>query len=452
MPQAHVHVILADTSIPEILARALRRIRATASFRLLSEVLRSAASPVADAYVIVVAPDHEIPPARLRVLLDRIADEPRSVMIFREGGGFLRRIARPPTVPVCFFGGNEESELAIRLEMMLEVRESLSTLHREGIENRSAESRAVQGYQAQLRLASQVQREFLPDNPPPIGAASFSVFYRPADFVSGDIYDIQQLDNEHVGIAIADATGHGIPAALLTVFVKRALRGTERAGGSKRLLAPTEVLTRLNHDLLEANLRQCQFVAAAYAILNTRTLELEIARAGTPFPVLRRASGATECLRCDGGVVGIMPDAKFTPRRVQLAAGDSVLLFSDGLDRLVMPPTDSDSSFAPHAARRAKRTLTHTKNGFLTVAQSAERNGKFESGTATAVLEQPITTAIPAGDAPADETLAGSPWLDVLACDGVEIALDALATRHDALRRLGAALDDVTVLAIRIAD
>lgn len=451
MPQAHIHVILADTSIPTILTQALRRIRATASFRPLSEVLRSAASPVADAYVIVLAPDHELPPARLRVLLDRIADEPRGVMIFREGGGFLRRIARPPTVPVCFFGGSDESELVVRLEMMLEMRESLSTLHREGLENRSAESRAVRSYQAQLRLASQVQREFLPENPPRIGPASFSVFYRPADFVSGDIYDIQQLDEEHVGIAIADATGHGIPAALLTVFVKRALRGTERAGGGKRLLTPVEVLTRLNHDLLDANLRQCQFVAAAYAVLNTRTLELEIARAGTPYPVMRRANGTSECLRCDGGVVGIMPDARFTSRHVRLAAGDSVLMFSDGLDRLVMPPTGNEPGFAPYMTRKPVRVAKSTKSGGITTASLTDLNGSV-SGSATAVLERPSTKSIPANETPPDETLAGTPWLDLLSCDGVDIALDALATRHDALRRLGAVLDDVTVLAIRVAE
>lgn len=455
MSQAHINVILADSQIPDILTNALQRVRATASFRPFSEVLRMAASPAADAYVIVLAPDIEIPPTRLRVLLDSIADQPRAVMILRPGAGFVRRISRPPTVPVCFFGGNSEEELAIRLEMMLEMRESLSTLHREGVENRSAESRAVQGYQAQLRMASQVQREFLPETPPSVGPVSFSVMYRPADFVSGDIYDIQQLDDDHIGIAIADATGHGIPAALLTVFVKRALRGTERANcGTRRVLSPAEVLTRLNHDLLEANLRQCQFVAAAYAVLNIRTLELEIARGGTPYPMLRRENGATECVRCDGGVVGIMPDAVYTSKRLQLRPGDCAILFSDGVDRLLMPLNNEERSIGFQAITSSSKRRSSFQRTDAARSESAtdvafgENNGEI----ATAVMEVPqVDTAESRNEAPADETLAGSPWLDLLSEQGVDIALDALATRHDSMRRLGAVLDDVTVVAIRIA-
>lgn len=453
MPQSHINVILAGSRIPDILSNALQRLRATASFRPLSEVLRLAASPSADAYVIVLSPDCEIPPSRVRVLLDRIADHPRAVMIFREGGGFLPRITRPPTVPVCFYSGTNEDELAVRLEMMLEMRESLCTLHREGVENRTSESRVVRGYQAQLRLASQVQREFLPENPPPVGPASFSVLYRPADFVSGDIYDIQRLDEDHVGIAIGDATGHGLPAALLTVFVKRALRGTERTGGAQRILSPAEVLTRLNHELLEANLRQCQFVAAVYAVLNTRTLELEVARGGTPFPVIRRAGGDTECLRCDGGVVGIMEDATYKSCRVRLKRGDSVVLFSDGLERLVMP-LRGESAYAVTDSIRFSRGRTDTfghNNGHLpSPIRGTSRVAAHPQEAATAVLEAPETAPTHDDGCPADETLAGTPWLDLLREQGVEIALDALATRHDTMRRLGAVLDDVTVIAIRI--
>ena len=83
-------------------------------------------------------------------------------------------------------------------------------------------------------------------------------------------------------MAVADATGHGIPAALLTVYIKRALRGKEIENGSYRILSPDEVLSRLNDDILDARLSECQFVAAVYAVLNTTTLELTVARGGAP--------------------------------------------------------------------------------------------------------------------------------------------------------------------------
>ena len=82
----------------------------------------------------------------------------------------------------------------------------------------------------QLRLAGMVQRDFLPAHLPNSDAAQWAVTFIPAEWVSGDIYDVARIDEQHIGFYIADAVGHSMPAALLTIFIKQAmvLRETEK--------------------------------------------------------------------------------------------------------------------------------------------------------------------------------------------------------------------------------
>src|SRR5260221_832124 len=85
------------------------------------------------------------------------------------------------------------------------------------------------------------------------------VFSRPAGYVSGDLYDVARLDETHVAFCIVDAVGHGMPAALLTMFIKRALVSKEIGPGGYRLLPPSETMRRLNYALVEQNLSAATF-------------------------------------------------------------------------------------------------------------------------------------------------------------------------------------------------
>src|SRR5688572_8924311 len=75
----------------------------------------------------------------------------------------------------------------------------------------------------ELRLAARLQQDFLPKSLPQVGPVRFHTLFRPAGHVSGDIYDVMRLDETHVGFYIVDAVGHGMPAALLTMFLKNAM-------------------------------------------------------------------------------------------------------------------------------------------------------------------------------------------------------------------------------------
>src|SRR5439155_6744829 len=84
------------------------------------------------------------------------------------------------------------------------------------------------------RLAARLQQDFLPKSLPRIGRVAFHTVFRPAGYVSGDLYDVMRLDEKHVGFYVADAVGHGMPAALLTMFLKMALVTKEIIAGGYR--------------------------------------------------------------------------------------------------------------------------------------------------------------------------------------------------------------------------
>ncbi len=430
MIRPHIHVILATDDIPPPLPAALHNINATTSYWPLSEALRHYELIVADAIVIVTPANVGVLTDSLQSLLERIAQRPRATLLLRPPDTPLTPLPHASTLPVSFSDTDSVTELTTRLNLMVEMRASLDALHGGLLATRRTGEGVARRYANQLRLASRLQREFLPDMLPRIGPFSFDLLFYPADYVSGDIYDVHRLDEEHVGIALADATGHGIPAALLTVYIKRALRGKEIENGTYRILSPDEVLYRLNDDILDAQLNECPFVAAIYAVLNIRTRELHLARGGTPYPLQRHADGTVDVISGRGGVVGVMPDTFFEVSTVQLEPGDALLLYSDGLERLVAPELgDAD---VPETLRRRAEQITGPA---LTTVGSNNGSG------GVAVAECPAATIAP---------VAASPWCETLQQHGATAALELIAQRQRSLRRIGYPLDDITVLGIQL--
>lgn len=188
----------------------------------------------------------------------------------------------------------------------------------------------------ELRMAAQFQREFLPNELPNIEPLSFHVLYRPAGYVSGDIYDIQRLDEHHIGFFVADAVGHGVPAALMTVYIKRSLRGKRIDPNSPRgysLLTPAQALAQLNADMISTQNGKVRFATACYGVLDLRNMELTMARAGHPFPMLLRGEDEhVETLEPEGGLLGVFEDEVYEETTVQLKPGDRLLIYSDGFE------------------------------------------------------------------------------------------------------------------------
>lgn len=464
MARPHIQVILAADQIPASLQNALRRTAATAGFWPLSEALREGAPLNADAVVVVVPDEPGTLASPLRVLFDRLAEHPRATLVLSASGQPVPPLNHPPMLPVTTFAGQDAHDLAGRLTTLVQMRGSLDSLHRGLLDSRRTGESIAQRYANQLRLASQVQREFLPTRLPQFGGVSFQAVFCPVDYVSGDIYDVHQLDEQHVGIALADATGHGMPAALLTVYIKRALRGKEIENGAYRILPPNEVLLRLNEDILDAALSECPFVAAIYAVLNLETREVTFARGGAPYPLLRKADGALQVLASEGSVVGVLPNSRFELLRVQLEPGDSLLFYSDGLERIVAPSASLRE--APQELALAAQAVEHADDELLRRGADdsgvwlPEHTGDGHAGAEAAVATlttsaaRGLTTGRPCGvdDDSAHDMITRSPWCDTLRTQGTGPALEQVAGRQRALRRMGYPLDDLTVLALQIAN
>ncbi len=192
-----------------------------------------------------------------------------------------------------------------------------------------------------MRLAGRLQREFLPRSLPEVPGIRFAVLYRPASWVSGDIYDIASVDEDHVGLYLADAVGHGMAASLLTIFVKQAICTKEIENGSYRLVPPAEVLRALNDALASMDLQNSQYVTAAFGLLNHRDRTFSVARGGHPYPVVVDVDGSLREIRTEGGLLGLFPGQAFPATQVTLRPGQKLILYSDGMELAFVQTRDA---------------------------------------------------------------------------------------------------------------
>lgn len=255
----------------------------------------------------------------------------------------------------------------------------LMSAHRDGL------SQQITKLDEELRMAAQLQREFLPSEMPTIGNISFNALWRPAGYVSGDIYDVFRVDEHHVAFFVADAVGHGVPAALMTIYIKRCLMPKsidESSPGGYHLVEPGDVLGKLNRDILAQQAGKVRFATACYGMIDTRTNVLKFARAGHPYPMVLRADGGTDMLEPDGGLLGVFPEETFETQTVELVQGDRLLVYSDGFEVafpvLHQPADKSDQQAASGGTAtkaRGKAKVGKVANDRYTVEFQELRNG-----------------------------------------------------------------------------
>jgi len=192
----------------------------------------------------------------------------------------------------------------------------------------------------ELRLASRLQRDFLPKQFPQINGIQFDALYRPASWVSGDMYDVSRIDEQHVGFYLADAVGHGIAAGLLTMFIKQAVVGKRIDEDDYTIVSPSDVLAKLNKDLAQQELPNCQFVTGLYAYINTATGKITFARGGHPHPIHVSASGECVEVRTVGGLLGVFAEETYPSTDLQLERGEKFIIYSDGLEDFIIAGRD----------------------------------------------------------------------------------------------------------------
>ena len=241
----------------------------------------------------------------------------------------------------------EQIDLVTRVRSLLRIKalqDRLSSQNNEMSRMHQELKLAYQKLDQELRLAHRLQKSFLPQSLPDIGPVRFAVRYHMCGRVGGDFYDVFRLDEHHVGFYVADAVGHGVPAALLTVFVKKGIRTKHIEGNAYRIVSPGEALTILNQDLLAHELDDSPFISMFYGMVNTETLQVQYARAGHPYPLCLPRDGVMHTLDADGGLLGVT-ETEFCDATVQLQPGDKLLVYTDGIDPVAWKdhPTGTES-------------------------------------------------------------------------------------------------------------
>ena len=237
-----------------------------------------------------------------------------------------------PEIPIY---GNDADDFAIDAQLRLDSAQTEIDALKSELNLMRRRDETLKFYMTrldeELRLAARLQQDFLPKTLPQVGPVHFHVLFRPAGYVSGDLYDILRLDEKHVAFFLVDAVGHGMPAALLTMFIKRALVCKEVGSAGYRLVPPAESLQRVNDALVEQHLSAATFATALYGVIDTETLILTLATAGHPAPLLVRGEAMTD-LEVEGSLLGIFEHETYRSSTLQLQSGDRLLVYSDGVE------------------------------------------------------------------------------------------------------------------------
>src|ERR687898_383632 len=176
-----------------------------------------------------------------------------------------------------------------------------STLRKQRLEQEISERERIE---QELRVARSIQLASLPKEVPTLEGWQITPYYQPAREVGGDFYDFHLLSGGQLGLVVGDATGKGVPAALVMSTTCGMLQAVSEALDSSS--SPGEVLSRVNETLL-SRIPSNMFVTCFYAILDPKSASLRYANAGHDLPYLHGGRGEAEELRARGMPLGLTP-------------------------------------------------------------------------------------------------------------------------------------------------
>ncbi len=206
-------------------------------------------------------------------------------------------------------------------------RERRDARRRAAQENQDHKVIALQFHQQEREVAEarSIQQGLLPTTIPQRTGYEIAGAWQPAQSVGGDYYDVLEFDDATLGLCIADVAGKGLPAALLMSNLQAAVRGLASPS-----LAPDGLCSRLN-SLVCHNTGNDRFITFFYAQLDGPARLLRYTNAGHNAPILLHRDGSHERLEAGGGVLGVFPSQTFCVGTAQLACGDRVVLYTDGV-------------------------------------------------------------------------------------------------------------------------
>jgi sigma-B regulation protein RsbU (phosphoserine phosphatase) len=222
-----------------------------------------------------------------------------------------------------------------------------------------ANERRLLSIESELEIARQIQTSILPTATPQAESLQIAASYLPMTAVGGDFYEFVQVDRRHIGFLVADVSGHGIPAALISTMLKVAMQSAAPCAHQ-----PAELLRGLNRIL--SGLLRGQLISAAYLWLDLDGRRASYSAAGHP-PLLRWREGRLERIESNGLLFGVLPDFVYPVCEIALNQGDRFLLYTDGV---VEPENAVGDAFGDEQLEKVvrnneRRTASELSDGLL---------------------------------------------------------------------------------------
>lgn len=196
-----------------------------------------------------------------------------------------------------------------------------------------------------LEAAARVQQSLLPSTMPEVPQVRFAWRYRPCDELAGDFLNVFRLGEKHIGMYVADVSGHGVAASLLSVSISRVMTPQLSASsllmkpdahGGYQVISPAEVVAELNRRF---PMEGCgdRYFTIVYGVLDLESCEFRYASAGHPAVVILRPGQMPKAFEVSSLAVGWVDDVKYDEHTLQLASGDRLLLYTDGIPEAMSP-------------------------------------------------------------------------------------------------------------------
>lgn len=177
-----------------------------------------------------------------------------------------------------------------------------------------------------LVFAKRIQEKILPTKGV-IDNIRIDYIYKPSEMLSGDIFDVFYIDEDHIGIYISDVSGHGVAAAMMTMFIRQTMRSI-----IEDILSPAEALAELYNRFMKLDLEVDKYFTIFYGVFNTKTYEFRFANAGHNCIPIKYNGDNMEMLEIKGYPIALLfNEMSYNEKKIKLKKNDKILFYTDGI-------------------------------------------------------------------------------------------------------------------------
>jgi sigma-B regulation protein RsbU (phosphoserine phosphatase) len=291
------------------------------------------------------------------------------------------------------------AELRVKVragERVLSLQQGLADKNRELATINSQLHSAHRLVEDDLKAAAWMQQRLLPL--PATNTQSVRCAWRllPCGYIAGDIFNLFSLDEDEIGFYLLDVSGHGVPAAMMSVALSMVLQPDathgsplkryDTATGQSQILSPEDTVRELNRRFQS---RDDRYFTMIYGILDIRSSTLRFAQAGHPSPILVRSGKEPLILGGGGMPVGLWPEMDFDCFDVPVAPGDQILLYSDGVTECVGTNNQAfgEERLMAYLRMRQSLTLEEILEGLLMEISAWHGNSEFADDISLLAIE-----------------------------------------------------------------